>query len=218
MQAKVQGLREASDRVELELLQEDLAFVTEEVEKLNNVLEEKTSELQSVKRLCTERDMSISAPCLTLHVASTPICLKCWGIKRRSWRVQRLRSVLRDVHEERRLNSTLMTQLAEAQKRLQHQEVTLIQSQACIQELTTELRNRCLEEVEVMRKQVDHLAEENGKLLGHQNHKQKAEYLVRLKKELTKLQKRAKRIVKQLIWSHNCFNLPMVLRSPQHKH
>ncbi|KAF4089843.1 hypothetical protein AMELA_G00042920 [Ameiurus melas] len=94
-----------------------------------------------------------------------------------------------------------MMQLTEAQKSLQHQEVTLTQSQTCIQELTTELRNRCLElrdlqekdnellqEVEVLRKQVEHLAEENGKLLGHQNHKQKIEYMVRLKKEITKLQ------------------------------
>lgn len=40
----------------------------------------------------------------------------------------------------------------------------------------------------MLRKQVDHLAEENGKLLGHQNHKQKIEYMVRLKKEITKLQ------------------------------
>uniref|UniRef100_A0AAR2J7J3 Kinesin-like protein n=1 Tax=Pygocentrus nattereri TaxID=42514 RepID=A0AAR2J7J3_PYGNA len=46
----------------------------------------------------------------------------------------------------------------------------------------------CLQEVEVLRKQVDHLAEENGKLLGHQNHKQKIEYMVRLKKEIIKLQ------------------------------
>lgn len=28
---------------------------------------------------------------------------------------------------------------------LQNQEVTLVQSQTCVQELTTELRNRCLE-------------------------------------------------------------------------
>lgn len=45
-----------------------------------------------------------------------------------------------------------------------------------------------MQEVEVLRKQVDHLAEENGKLLGHQNPKQKIEYLVKLKKEITKLQ------------------------------
>uniref|UniRef100_A0A8C8ENA6 Kinesin motor domain-containing protein n=1 Tax=Oncorhynchus tshawytscha TaxID=74940 RepID=A0A8C8ENA6_ONCTS len=45
-----------------------------------------------------------------------------------------------------------------------------------------------LQEVEVLRKQVDHLSEENGKLVGHKNHKQRIEYLVKLKKENTKLQ------------------------------
>ena len=107
----------------------------------------------------------------------------------------------------------------------------LAQSQTCVQELTSELRNRCLElrelslreqeqekllnvrtllvwccisrlglgdfsfltlcptqEVEVLRKQVDHLSEENGKLVGHKNHKQRIEYLVKLKKENSKLQ------------------------------
>ena len=44
------------------------------------------------------------------------------------------------------------------------------------------------QEVEVLRKQVDHLSEENGKLVGHKNHKQRIEYLVKLKKENSKLQ------------------------------
>ncbi|MBN3325932.1 KI15B protein, partial [Atractosteus spatula] len=42
-------------------------------------------------------------------------------------------------------------------------------------------------EVDVLRKQVDFLAEENGKLVGHQNLNQKIQYLVKLKKENTKL-------------------------------
>uniref|UniRef100_A0A669B6Q3 Kinesin family member 15 n=1 Tax=Oreochromis niloticus TaxID=8128 RepID=A0A669B6Q3_ORENI len=96
--------------------------------------------------------------------------------------------------------------------RLQAQESMLVQSQTCIQELTTELRNRCLElretnqrvveeekfiqvkimckdcEIEVLRKQNIKLSEENGKLVGHKNHKQRIEYLVKLKKDNTKLQ------------------------------
>lgn len=39
----------------------------------------------------------------------------------------------------------------------------------------------------MLRKQVDSLAEENGKLLGHQNVNQKIQYLVKLKKDYTKL-------------------------------
>ncbi|KAK3554464.1 hypothetical protein QTP70_023490 [Hemibagrus guttatus] len=333
MQAEVLELREASerrlasDRVELEILQEDLAYVTEELEKLSNVLEGRTAELQRAERLCAEKDTTISTlqeqlkqqeeqlsmrtvngghahatpknnpqqdsvPCHKAEMVQewfdehnnqfeTPHTPRSVNINlsellenqekeldsRRSSmmtmevllaelnaertakndEIQRLRaqlneketmrleiqnlleqfyntqnqesqnsdatenlrnvihqSVLRDLREERSAKSTLMMQLAEVQKRLQHQEVTLVQSQTCIQELTTELRNRCLElrefrekddefqqlqqEVEVLRKQVDHLAEENGKLLGHQNHKQKIEYMVKLKKELTKLQ------------------------------
>lgn len=46
--------------LQLELLQEDLAFVTEEVGKLSKVLEEKTAELQRAECLSTEKDKTIS--------------------------------------------------------------------------------------------------------------------------------------------------------------
>lgn len=39
----------------------------------------------------------------------------------------------------------------------------------------------------MLRKQVEFLAEENGKLLGHQNLNQKIQYLVKLKKDYAKL-------------------------------
>uniref|UniRef100_A0A3P8ZW28 Kinesin motor domain-containing protein n=1 Tax=Esox lucius TaxID=8010 RepID=A0A3P8ZW28_ESOLU len=113
-------------------------------------------------------------------------------------------NVLRELQEERTAKSLIMQRLTEAQERLHGQESVLAQSQTHVQKLTDELRNRCLElrelnqklpeqerlnqEVEVLRKQVDHLSEENGKLVGHKNHKQRIEYLVKLKKENTKLQ------------------------------
>ncbi|KAM4625881.1 kinesin-like protein KIF15 [Polymixia lowei] len=113
-------------------------------------------------------------------------------------------SVIRELQEERAEKSAIMQRLSEVQQKLQAQESMLAQSQTCVQELTTELRNRCLElrelslkeleqdkllqEIEVLRKQIDHLSEENGKLVGHKNHKQRIEYLVKLKKENTKLQ------------------------------
>uniref|UniRef100_A0A8C0UWR8 Kinesin family member 15 n=1 Tax=Cyanistes caeruleus TaxID=156563 RepID=A0A8C0UWR8_CYACU len=50
-----------------------------------------------------------------------------------------------------------------------------------------EERERIEKEVELLRKQVDSLAEENGKLLGHQNLNQKIQYLVKLKKDNAKL-------------------------------
>ncbi|NXU42956.1 KIF15 protein, partial [Drymodes brunneopygia] len=50
-----------------------------------------------------------------------------------------------------------------------------------------EERDRIEKEIELLRKQVESLAEENGKLLGHQNLNQKIQYLVKLKKDNAKL-------------------------------
>ncbi|XP_072221611.1 kinesin-like protein KIF15 [Leuresthes tenuis] len=112
-------------------------------------------------------------------------------------------SKLKELQDERAEKSKLMQKLSDTQKRLKMQESMLAQSQTCVQELTSELRNRCLElrdltqkihddekllqEIEVLRKQNVKLSEENGKLVGHKNHKQRIEYLVKLKKENTKL-------------------------------
>uniref|UniRef100_A0A8U8C3A9 Uncharacterized protein n=1 Tax=Geospiza parvula TaxID=87175 RepID=A0A8U8C3A9_GEOPR len=50
-----------------------------------------------------------------------------------------------------------------------------------------EEKDRIEKEMKLLRKQVDSLAEENGKLLGHQNLNQKIQYLVKLKKDYAKL-------------------------------
>ncbi|XP_042356608.1 kinesin-like protein KIF15-A [Plectropomus leopardus] len=113
-------------------------------------------------------------------------------------------SVLKELQEEREEKIKVMQKLSDTKKQLQAQESMLAQSQTCVQELTTELRNRCLQlrdlnqriqdeekllqENEVLRKQNVQLSEENGKLVGHKNHKQRIEYLVKLKKDNTKLQ------------------------------
>ncbi|XP_040055964.2 kinesin-like protein KIF15 [Gasterosteus aculeatus] len=113
-------------------------------------------------------------------------------------------TILKELKEEREEKSKIMQKLSESHKRLQAQDSMLAQSQTCVQELTTELRNRCLElrdlnlrvqdedkllqENEVLRRQNVKLSEENGKLVGHKNHKQRIEYLVKLKKDNTKLQ------------------------------
>ncbi|OWK52445.1 Kinesin-like protein KIF15 [Lonchura striata] len=50
-----------------------------------------------------------------------------------------------------------------------------------------EEKDRVEKEIKLLRKQVALLAEENGKLLGHQNLNQKIQYLVKLKKDFAKL-------------------------------
>ncbi|KAI2648072.1 Kinesin-like protein KIF15-A [Labeo rohita] len=282
MQNELQELREASerrlasDRVELELLQEDLSYTTDEVERLSKVVEEQAASLESSRTLNTEKENTINflkeqtpqTPCgfgsslsqvlecqerelesrrssmITMEVLLTElnaertaknqeidrlkaqlnekeiVRMEIQTLLDNFYTIQNQRkqigcaqedvreaihtSVLRELQEEKKIKNSLITQLTEAQTALKHNEVTLVQSQTCVQELTTELRNRCLEllelrqkdqlqeklqqEIEVLRKQVNHLTEENGKLLGHQNPKQKIEYLVKLKKEITKLQ------------------------------
>ncbi|XP_053324225.1 kinesin-like protein KIF15 isoform X2 [Spea bombifrons] len=49
-------------------------------------------------------------------------------------------------------------------------------------------------ELDMLRKQVAFLAEENGKLVGHQNPNQKIQYLVKLKKDNTKLMEEAEKL------------------------
>ncbi|XP_062253695.1 kinesin-like protein KIF15 [Platichthys flesus] len=113
-------------------------------------------------------------------------------------------SMNKELQEERAEKNDLTRTLTSTQRKLQAQESMLAQSQICVQELTSELRNRCLElrelsqriqddeklfqENEVLRKQNVKLSEENGKLVGHKNHKQRIEYLVKLKLDNTKLQ------------------------------
>lgn len=113
-------------------------------------------------------------------------------------------SIQKELHEERAEKSKLEQKLSDTLKKLQGSESMFARSQTCVQDLTAELRNRCIElrelshrvhdeekllqENEVLRKQNLQLSEENGKLVGHKNHKQRIEYLVKLKKENTKLQ------------------------------
>uniref|UniRef100_A0A8C2SYL9 Kinesin family member 15 n=1 Tax=Coturnix japonica TaxID=93934 RepID=A0A8C2SYL9_COTJA len=61
-------------------------------------------------------------------------------------------------------------------------------------EETYEERERIRKEMELLRKQVETLAEENGKLLGHQNLNQKIQYLVKLKKDYTKLSEETEKL------------------------
>ncbi|CAL1575138.1 unnamed protein product [Knipowitschia caucasica] len=114
------------------------------------------------------------------------------------------KSILNELQDVKTEKNMILQNLSEMQKKLHGQESMLAQSQTCVQELTSELRNRCLElrelnqrvqdedkllqENEVLRKQNIKLSEENGKLVGHKNHKQRIEYLVKLKKDNTKLQ------------------------------
>ncbi|XP_074547474.1 kinesin-like protein KIF15 [Halichoeres trimaculatus] len=312
MQAEICNLKESLDRsrvsnkIEVEVLQEEVVYATEEVERLTKVLDEQNSLLQASQEQMAQKDVQIKnlqqkvqqqqeavektirngslkspvpltvtpkslsrTPCtpmsfnrdltqvlesqerelenrrssmMTMEVLLTELNAERTA---KNEEIQRLKTQLADkemvqleiqalldqfyiqqsqngknnsdefteaikqamrkeLQEERAEKSKTEQRLAETLKKLQAQESLLAQSQTCVQELTAELRDRCLElrelhhraldeekllqENEVLRKQNVQLSEENGKLVGHKNHKQRIEYLVKLKKENTKLQ------------------------------
>ncbi|KAI9515944.1 hypothetical protein NQZ68_020472 [Dissostichus eleginoides] len=129
------------------------------------------------------------------------------------------KTMLKELQEERADKSNIMQRLYETQKRLQAQESLLGQSQTCVQELTNELGQRtqedekCVQENELLRKQNVKLSEENGKLVGHKNHKQRIEYLVNLKKDNTKLQEENEKLKTEMILMRDnvgCLSLEMI--------
>uniref|UniRef100_A0A8C5E1D0 Kinesin motor domain-containing protein n=1 Tax=Gouania willdenowi TaxID=441366 RepID=A0A8C5E1D0_GOUWI len=265
----------ASNKIEVEVLQEEMVYATEEVERLTKVLDDQNSLLKASQDQTAQKDVVIlnlqqkvntvsrseGYSIKPLEQAQTPTPRTPGSFSRdisqvlesqerelenRRSSMMTMEVLLAELNAERAAKNEeiqrLKMQLMEKDKvrmeiqglldgfynkkiisnfkqvtdcffvivvcavmgRLQAQESMLAQSQTCVQELTSELRNRCLElrdmslrmqdeerllqENEVLRKQNIQLSEENGKLVGHKNHKQKIEYLVKLKKDNTKLQ------------------------------
>uniref|UniRef100_A0A8C9ZB98 Kinesin family member 15 n=1 Tax=Sander lucioperca TaxID=283035 RepID=A0A8C9ZB98_SANLU len=261
MQAEICDLKEtldrrlASDRIEVEVLQDEVVYATEEVERLTKVLDEQNSLLQASQEQTNLLFLSLKTPCtpgsfhrdlnqvldsqerelenrrssmMTMEVLLTELNAERTA---KNQEIQRLKMQLTEKDMVQIEIQTLLDQFYTKQSQQTHngknnglslfiqsfshypkniyctihsQESMLAQSQTCVQELTNELRNRCLElrelsqriqdeerliqENEVLRKQNVQLSEENGKLVGHKNHKQRIEYLVKLKKDNTKLQ------------------------------
>uniref|UniRef100_G3P071 Kinesin motor domain-containing protein n=1 Tax=Gasterosteus aculeatus aculeatus TaxID=481459 RepID=G3P071_GASAC len=264
MQAEIYDLKESLDRrvasnqIELEVLQEEVVYATEEVERLTKVIDEQNSLLQASQEQTSQKDITIqnlqqevtifcyhlNTEQVTSKTPRTPgsfnrdltqvlesqerelenrrssmmtmeILLTELNTERvaKNEEIQRLKMQLTEKEMVRIQIQSLLDQFYNKQGQLtpsgdnnglQAQDSMLAQSQTCVQELTTELRNRCLElrdlnlrvqdedkllqENEVLRRQNVKLSEENGKLVGHKNHKQRIEYLVKLKKDNTKLQ------------------------------
>uniref|UniRef100_A0A8C9ZCZ3 Kinesin family member 15 n=1 Tax=Sander lucioperca TaxID=283035 RepID=A0A8C9ZCZ3_SANLU len=321
MQAEICDLKEtldrrlASDRIEVEVLQDEVVYATEEVERLTKVLDEQNSLLQASQEQSAQKDIMIqnlqqkqeaiertirngsfkphlepTTPCtpgsfhrdlnqvldsqerelenrrssmMTMEVLLTELNAERTA---KNQEIQRLKMQLTEkdmvqieiqtlldqfytkqsqqTHNGKNngeqlneaINQTILKELQEERSEkvciyffsAGSQESMLAQSQTCVQELTNELRNRCLElrelsqriqdeerliqENEVLRKQNVQLSEENGKLVGHKNHKQRIEYLVKLKKDNTKLQE----VTKIFAIIKGYFSLVMYILSTHH--
>uniref|UniRef100_A0A665WIJ7 Kinesin family member 15 n=1 Tax=Echeneis naucrates TaxID=173247 RepID=A0A665WIJ7_ECHNA len=314
MQTEICDLKEAlerrvaSNKIEVEVLQEEMTYATEEVERLTKVLDEQSSLLQASQELTAQKDVIIEnlqqkvqqqqeaiekiirketlKPLIEAAVTpkSTPHTPGSFGrdltqvlenqereLESRRSSMMTMEILLAELNAERTAKNEeiqrLKTQLSEKEmirmeiqglldkfctaerhltqngtnrfsvfclyilcpKRLQEQEAMLAQSQTCVQQLTTDLRNQCLElkelrqrindeekllqENEVLRKQNIKLSEENGKLVGHRNHKQRIEYLVKLKKDNTKLQEENEKLrteINLIRDSNGCLAMDMI--------
>uniref|UniRef100_A0A672ZNQ4 Kinesin family member 15 n=1 Tax=Sphaeramia orbicularis TaxID=375764 RepID=A0A672ZNQ4_9TELE len=311
MRAEIVDIKEAIDRrvasnkIEVEVLQEELAYATDEVERLTKVLDEQNNLLQASQEQVAQKDRVIQnlqqkTPCTPgsfnrdlsqvlenqerelenrrSSMMTMEILLAELNAERaaKNDEIQRLKtqltekemvrleiqalldqfytkqsqmtqngnsngeelneaikqSILKELQEERTDKFNLIMYFLISNYSfaviylLKAQESMLAQSQTCVQELTTELRNRCLElrdvsqrvqdeekllqENEVLRKQNVQLSEENGKLVGHKNHKQRIEYLVKLKKDNTKLQEENEKLRSEVsILRDNTGSLPL---------
>uniref|UniRef100_A0A674E3M3 Kinesin family member 15 n=1 Tax=Salmo trutta TaxID=8032 RepID=A0A674E3M3_SALTR len=174
MQAELQDMREAAERkvasnlIEVEVLQEEVIYATEEVERLTKVLDEQAGLLQASQDQTAQKEAIIQ----TLQEKVTDLFLYIYK-----------------GATENGSRATVAWKTVDLRPDKIDQISTLLMGFPCLVNVGNVFLPDCpLQEVELLRKQIDHLSEENGKLVGHKNHKQRIEYLVKLKKENTKLQ------------------------------
>uniref|UniRef100_A0A3B4A5W6 Uncharacterized protein n=1 Tax=Periophthalmus magnuspinnatus TaxID=409849 RepID=A0A3B4A5W6_9GOBI len=197
--------REASNKIEVEVLQEEVAYATEEVERLTKVLDEQNALLQASQEQVTQKDAMIKS----LQQKVSHLRLHNYLCSKRLIKVivqifvlfqtpctpgsfnRDLSQVLESQERENRclelreLNQRVLDEekLLQVRHKLWGDSLTSLSTFMC-----SLLSYVVLQENEVLRKQNVQLSEENGKLVGHKNHKQRIEYLVKLKKDNTKLQ------------------------------
>ncbi|XP_053570320.1 kinesin-like protein KIF15 [Bombina bombina] len=114
-----------------------------------------------------------------------------------SERLQKVEAELEEAKTILRNKENLLIELSEEVERTRTLETKAFQEKETIRsqlEEKFEESEKMSQEVALLRKQLVFLAEENGKLIGHQNLNQKIQYLVKLKKENTKLIEEAEKL------------------------
>ncbi|XP_067857923.1 kinesin-like protein KIF15 [Heptranchias perlo] len=107
--------------------------------------------------------------------------------------IEKLANVEADLTEKRTTLEVIQCSIKEFQEELERTRSLEAKAFNDKEEFRSALESACEEkekltrEVETLRKQVTCLTEENGKLVGHQNLQQKIQYLVKVKKENTRL-------------------------------
>uniref|UniRef100_A0A668AXC4 Kinesin family member 15 n=1 Tax=Myripristis murdjan TaxID=586833 RepID=A0A668AXC4_9TELE len=191
LQDRQQEIDHLKAEVTVEVLQEEVAYATEEVERLTKVLDEQNSLLQASQEQTAQKEVTIQNLQQKVHFESLLQKAKPQNYSETPCTPRSFNRDLTEVleNQERELESrrssmvTMEILLAElnAERAAKNEEIQRLKVHLC------GLPELFVGEVEVLRKQVVQLSEENGKLVGHKNHKQRIEYLVKLKKDNTKL-------------------------------
>uniref|UniRef100_A0A668AXF1 Kinesin family member 15 n=1 Tax=Myripristis murdjan TaxID=586833 RepID=A0A668AXF1_9TELE len=188
LQDRQQEIDHLKAEVTVEVLQEEVAYATEEVERLTKVLDEQNSLLQASQEQTAQKEVTIQNLQQKVHFESLLQKAKPQNyseVKKISETTGRkvLENQERELESRRSSMVTMEILLAElnAERAAKNEEIQRLKVHLC------GLPELFVGEVEVLRKQVVQLSEENGKLVGHKNHKQRIEYLVKLKKDNTKL-------------------------------
>ncbi|MBN3305509.1 KIF15 protein, partial [Amia calva] len=187
-------LRKVLDTQERELVNRRSSMVTLEVlvKEMNAERMAKNEEILRLKGQLCEKE--------NLRLEMQTLVDKCYTLQKQQGhhtngedKLDR-EALMRELKEERKARVTSMKKLSELEEQnlahlLGDEMGHIRRTYACVslKKLSCVLKPRVSYEVDVLRKQVEFLAEENGKLVGHQNLNQKIQYLVKLKKENTKL-------------------------------
>ncbi|NP_001081543.1 kinesin-like protein KIF15-A [Xenopus laevis] len=180
---KMQLCETENMRLEIQNLQGMCKELKSQLENCNNVMkdsnDQKPSDMQDLKReiekevsermekgKATEHILKLQAE---LEETRNILCTKDHSLNELSKEIERTRSLEAKAFTEKEEIRSILEGKYEETEKLSH-------------------------ELDMLRKQVLFLAEENGKILGHQNPNQKIQYLVKLKKENNKLLEEAEKL------------------------
>uniref|UniRef100_A0A8C9ZBR7 Kinesin family member 15 n=1 Tax=Sander lucioperca TaxID=283035 RepID=A0A8C9ZBR7_SANLU len=190
---------------QVEVLQDEVVYATEEVERLTKVLDEQNSLLQASQEQSAQKDIMIQNLQQKVKFFFNPLNTEQMNnqygqinpkeqhfikMTHFSTRCNNSKKPLKELSEMEVSNLTLMYKILENGETMPVISSNSIKIVAIIS---------VSQENEVLRKQNVQLSEENGKLVGHKNHKQRIEYLVKLKKDNTKLQEENEKLRTEMI-------------------
>uniref|UniRef100_A0A8C4SL06 Uncharacterized protein n=1 Tax=Erpetoichthys calabaricus TaxID=27687 RepID=A0A8C4SL06_ERPCA len=174
-----------------ELLQDDLTHATEEIGKLTETLGRQEAIVQTALREAAANQSVIEnleqQVRLSLNADLSRV-LETQDAELHSLRssVATLEMLVNELNEERSCQLCELENMKLEKQNLLNQSYSSQKQRSDVQKGSSKTMIS-FQEVDILRKQVELLTEENGKLAGHHNLQQKIQYMVRLKKDNTKL-------------------------------